>query len=111
MIINPSGTTAVRSSLRLAAHQSFHTECDVQRRTAFAVGLEAAGRIIADGMLAAFVKNRYASYDKGKGAAFAKGKMGFADLAALAKDYDTVGIQSGKQERLENLVNQYLMGL
>jgi xylose isomerase len=29
----------------------------------------------------------------------------------LAKDYGTVGIQSGKQERLDNLVNQYLMGL
>jgi xylose isomerase len=72
---------------------------------------QAAGRIIADGKLAAFVKNRYASYDKGKGAAFAKGKMSFADLAALAKDYGSVGITSGKQERLENLVNQYLMGL
>ena len=86
-------------------------EAHIGGMDAFAVGLEAAGRIIADGKLAAFVKNRYASYDKGKGALFAKGKMGFADLAALAKDYGTVGIQSGKQERLENLVNQYLMGL
>ncbi|MGD9940052.1 MAG: xylose isomerase [Clostridia bacterium] len=86
-------------------------EAHIGGMDAFAVGLEAAGRIIADGKLAAFVKNRYSSYDKGKGALFAKGKMGFADLAALAKDYGTVGIASGKQERLENLVNQYLMGL
>jgi xylose isomerase len=86
-------------------------EAHIGGMDAFAVGLEAAARIIADGKLAAFVKNRYASYDKGKGALFAKGKMGFADLAALAKDYGSVGITSGKQERLENLVNQYLMGL
>jgi hypothetical protein len=37
--------------------------------------------------------------------------MSFQDLAALANDYGTVGIQSGKQERLEILVKQYLMGL
>jgi xylose isomerase len=34
-----------------------------------------------------------------------------ADLAALAKDYGTLAIQSGKQERLEDLVKQFLMGL
>jgi xylose isomerase len=86
-------------------------EAHIGGMDAFAVGLEAAARIIADGKLAAFVKERYASFDKGKGAAFAKGKLGFQDLAALAKDYGSVGIQSGKQERLENLVNQYLLGL
>jgi xylose isomerase len=86
-------------------------EAHIGGMDAFAVGLEAAARIIADGKLASFVKERYASFDKGKGAAFVKGKLGFQDLAALAKDYGSVGIQSGKQERLENLVNQYLLGL
>ncbi len=86
-------------------------EAHIGGMDAFAVGLEAAARIIADGKLASFVKERYASFDKGKGAAYAKGKLGFADLAALAKDYGSVGIQSGKQERLENLINQYLLGL
>ncbi len=86
-------------------------EAHIGGMDAFAVGLEAAARIIADGKLASFVKERYASFDKGKGAAYAKGKLGFQDLAALAKDYGSVGIQSGKQERLENLINQYLLGL
>jgi xylose isomerase len=45
----------------------------------------------------------------GKDTFFAKGKMSFADLAALDRHHGIVGIQSGKQERLENLVNQYLM--
>jgi len=86
-------------------------EAHIGGMDAFAVGLEAAARIIADGKLASFVKERYASFDKGKGALFAKGKLGFQDLAALAKDYGAVGIQSGRQERLENLINQYLLGL
>jgi len=43
--------------------------------------------------------------------AFAKSKLSFQDLAALAKDYGNVGITSGKQEMLWNLVNQYLVGL
>lgn len=86
-------------------------EAHIGGMDAFAVGLETAARIIADGKLAAFVKNRYASFDKGKGALFAKGKLSLQDLAALAKDYGNAGITSGKQERLENLVNQYLLGL
>lgn len=86
-------------------------EAHIGGMDAFAVGLEAAARIIADGKLAAFVKERYASFDKGKGALFAKGKMSLEELAALAKGYEGVGIASGKQERLENLVNRYLLGL
>jgi len=63
-----------------------------------------------DGKLAAFVKGRYASFDSGDGAKFEKGQMKFEDLAALAKDYAKIGMTSGKQERLENLVNQYILG-
>ncbi len=77
----------------------------------FAVGLEVAHRIIAEGKFASFIKNRYASFDSGEGAQFEKGNMKFEDLAGLVKDYGTVGITSGKQERLENLLNQYLLQL
>jgi xylose isomerase len=37
--------------------------------------------------------------------------MKFEELAGLAKEYGSVGLTSGKQERLENLLNQYLLGL
>ena len=57
------------------------------------------------------MKQRYSSFDAGNGKKFAKGTLKFEDLAALAKDYGAVGMVSGKQERLENLINQYLLGL
>ena len=86
-------------------------EAHIGGMDAFAVGLEVAHRIIQDGKFAAFIKERYASFDSGDGARFEKGQMKFEELAALAKDYGTVGYASGKQERLENLLNQYLLGL
>ena len=77
----------------------------------FAVGLEVADRIIKDGKLSAFVKNRYASFDSGDGAKFEKGELGLDELAKLGSDYGKAGMTSGKQEYLENVVNQYLLGL
>jgi xylose isomerase len=77
----------------------------------FAVGLEIANRIITDGKLDGFVKNRYASFDSGDGARFEKGQLKLEDLARIGSDYGKIGITSGKQERLENILNQYLLGL
>jgi xylose isomerase len=54
-------------------------------------------------------KARYASFDSGAGHDFAAGKLTLADLAALAaKNGEPVQV-SGKQERYENLLNQYLL--
>lgn len=86
-------------------------EAHIGGMDAFAVGLEVAHRIIQDGKYAAFVKQRYASFDSGDGARFEKGQMKFEELAAFAKEYGNAGFTSGKQERLENLLNQYLLGL
>ncbi|WP_304225652.1 xylose isomerase [Gracilinema caldarium] len=86
-------------------------EAHIGGMDAFAVGLEVAHRIIQDGKYAAFVKQRYASFDSGDGARFEKGQMKFEELAAIAKEYGNAGFTSGKQERLENLLNQYLLGL
>jgi xylose isomerase len=77
----------------------------------FAAGLEAAHRLITGGKLTSFVKNRYASYDSGDGAGFEKGELTLEDLAKIGNDYGAYGITSGKQERLENILNQYLLGL
>ena len=94
---------------RNSVERADHFEAHIDDIDAFTVGFEATVRNIADGQLASFVKERYSSFDKGKGAFFAKGKMNFTDLAFLAKHYGTMGIQSGKQKRLKNLVNQYLV--
>jgi len=79
----------------------------------FAVGLSIAQRIIDDGKLPAFIKKRYASFNTGDGAKFDKGDMSFAELARIgsAGGYGRTGLTSGKQEYLENILNQYLLGL
>jgi len=85
-------------------------EAHIGGMDAFAVGLEVAQRIIDDGKLANFVKDRYASFGTPTAKKFEKGSLKFEQLAALATDYGVIGITSGKQERLENIVNQYLAG-
>ena len=79
----------------------------------FAVGLEIAQRINDDGKLPAFVKKRYSSFNTGDGAKFDKGQLTFDKLAEIGTSagYGNAGITSGKQEHLENILNQYLLGL
>jgi xylose isomerase len=86
-------------------------EAHIGGMDAFAVGLEVAQRIIDDGKFSGFVKKRYASFNSGDGAKFEKGDLSFEDLAQLGSKYRKLGITSGKQERLENILNQYLLGL
>ncbi|MDR0878850.1 MAG: xylose isomerase [Treponema sp.] len=77
----------------------------------FAVGLEIAQRIIDDGKIPSFVKSRYKSFNSGDGAKFEKGELTLDALAALGTKYGKTGHTSGKQEYLENVLNQYLLGL
>ena len=68
-----------------------------------------AARMIEDGKLNAFVKQRYAAWDTGLGREILDAKMSLADLAALARQRRLdPRPQSGHQERLENLVNRYV---
>jgi len=80
---------------------------------AFAVGLEAAHRIISDGKIPAFVKKRYSSFNSGDGAKFEKGGLTLEQLSDIGTKagYGKSGLVSGRQEYLENIVNQYLLGL
>jgi xylose isomerase len=68
-----------------------------------------AEKMIADGELARQVAERYRGWDGAEGRAILKGKRSLADLAARverqALDPQPV---SGRQERLENLLNTYL---
>jgi xylose isomerase len=78
----------------------------------FAVGLEIAQRIIDDGTIPGFVKKRYASFNTGDGAKFDKGELTLEELAQIGSvKYGKTGLTSGKQEYLENILNQYLLGL
>lgn len=75
---------------------------------AFARGLKIAAAIHADGRLAGFVKDRYSSFDSGIGAQVEAGKVSFEDLEKYALENAEPQLASGRQEMLENLVNEFL---
>jgi xylose isomerase len=51
---------------------------------------------------------RYASFDSGKGAEFEKGLLSLEDLRNYAVEAGEPAVISGKQEYLENLINNYI---
>jgi xylose isomerase len=53
-------------------------------------------------------KDRYASFDAGKGKEFEEGKLSLEDLRAYAIEKGEPATTSGKQEYLENLINRYI---
>jgi xylose isomerase len=71
-------------------------------------GLLRAARLIEDGRLAAFVKERYAGWDTDFGRDILAGNHSLADLSDMVR---TRRIEpqprSGRQELLENVVNRY----
>lgn len=75
---------------------------------AFARGLKIAHAIIEDGRLDAFVKQRYSTFDSGIGAKIEKGEVGFAELEAHVMQHGEPFLASGRQEFLENFVNEFI---
>ena len=76
---------------------------------AFARGLKIAAAIRADGRLGQFVKDRYASWDSGLGANIEAGKETFQTLEAFALGKgEAAASASGRQEFLENLINEFI---
>lgn len=76
---------------------------------AFALGLKVAHKLIEDGRIDQFTKERYQSFETGIGADIVSGKVSLADLEAYAlKLGDVTTNQSGKQEYLESIVNSVM---
>jgi len=76
---------------------------------AFARGLKIAAAIRKDGRLGDFVKQRYASWDAGIGKEIEQGKSGFKQLEAyILKKGEAAPNLSGRQEYLENLINEFI---
>ncbi|MBY0536284.1 MAG: xylose isomerase [Chitinophagaceae bacterium] len=78
-------------------------------------GMDAFARaaIIAENILnhspyKKFRTERYASFDSGAGKDFEEGKLKLEDLRKLAIDLGEPKARSGKQEWLENIINQYI---
>ena len=53
-------------------------------------------------------KNRYASFDAGKGKAFENGELSLEDLRAYAIEKGEPATISGQQEYLENIINNFI---
>ena len=75
---------------------------------AFARGLKIADAIRQDGRLAEFVQNRYSSFDSGIGAKVESGACSFEELEQFAMGNGEPIIASGRQEMLENMMNEFL---
>jgi xylose isomerase len=76
---------------------------------AFARGTKIAHAIIADGRLAEFVKERYQSWDSELGRRIEAGNATLSDLEAyILPKGEAAKNASGRQEMLENLINEFL---
>ena len=74
----------------------------------FARALLTANDILEKSPYKTFRANRYASFDNGKGKDFESGNLTLEDLRTYAIEKGEPSKISGKQEWLENIINQYI---
>lgn len=77
----------------------------------FALGLIKAAKLIENGTLETFLKEKYRSFESELGQKIRSGKATLEELAALASEKKTCAVPaSGRQELLESAVNAVLFG-
>ena len=74
----------------------------------FAKGLLITEKILNDSEYSKLLKERYASFDKGKGKDFEDGKISMKDLYQHASTLKEPKLISGRQELFENIINRYI---
>jgi len=74
---------------------------------AMAHALESAADILENSPYPQMFKERYASFDAGKGKEYEEGRLTLEDLVAYAKQHGEPEQLSGKQELYEAIVNMY----
>ena len=75
----------------------------------FARGILVADKVLNDPAFSSIVNGRYASFDNGNGFTFEQGKLSLSDLFDVAtSNTDAIKPKSGKQEYLENILNNHL---
>jgi xylose isomerase len=74
----------------------------------FARALVTADAILTKSPYKQFRTERYATFDSGHGAEFAKGNLTLEDLRKIAHEAGEPTPRSGKQEWLESIINQYI---
>jgi xylose isomerase len=76
---------------------------------AFARGLLIADRVLADPRMRELKQGRYSSFDSGKGQRFENGELGLQELRDIAAAGGETQQRSGRQEWVENLINDHLV--
>lgn len=74
----------------------------------FARALVTADAILQKSDYKKIRKERYASFDSGKGKEFEQGKLSLGDLRSYAIENGEPVVKSGKQEYLENIINRFI---
>ena len=74
----------------------------------FARSLVIANDILSNSDYLKLKESRYASYQSGKGAEFAAGRLSMEDLRTIAEESGEPPLKSGKQELFEQLINLYI---
>ena len=74
----------------------------------FARALIVADNILQKSDYKKIRKERYASFDSGKGKEFEAGKLSFEDLREFAVANGEPALRSGRQEYLENIINRFI---
>ena len=75
---------------------------------AFARALIIADNILQKSDYKKIRKERYASFDSGKGKEFEEGKLSLEDLRGFAAENGEPETRSGKQEYFENIINRFI---
>jgi xylose isomerase len=75
---------------------------------AFARGLVYAQRMLGDAQLSELKNGRYRSFGSGPGQEFAAGSLTLSDLREHAAQNGEPELQSGKQELVENRMNDLM---
>ncbi|MBC2607453.1 xylose isomerase [Pelagicoccus albus] len=75
---------------------------------AFARAALIADKILTKSKIPGMRDARYATFDEGKGAAFEKGELSLEDLYAIGSQGGEPTMISGKQERYEQIINDFL---
>lgn len=70
--------------------------------------LRVAARILEDGVIPRYVKERYSSFDSGIGAKIASGEATLEDCQKYIEEHGEPQRVSGQQEHFENMLNFYI---
>ena len=85
----------------------FHAH--IEGMDAFARGSEDRCANALDGKIATLLQQRYADWTEGLGAEIMEGHQSFPSLERLVLDQPAIQNGSGRQEFIENLINDYLV--